>query len=132
MKNITWKYVKPLVNLESIAEYEALTGSILPDDIKRVVKMCNGGRPSLKYYDLPNEKDKEFKTLLSFNRNDIENVFAFYPVDSANGKIVPFASDPAGNLFVVKEGKIFLWSHESDSTVFLADSFPAFLETLHD
>ena len=132
MNNITWKYVKPLVNLNSIVEYETLTGGLLPDDIKEVIKMYNGGRPSLKYYDLPNEKDKEFKTLLSFNRNDIENVFAFYPLDSANGKIVPFASDPAGNLFVIKGAKMFLWLHESDTTVFLAESFSAFLETLHD
>ena len=132
MNKITWKYVKPLVNLISIVEYETLTGGLLPDDIKEVIKMYNGGRPSLKYYDLPNEKDKEFKTLLSFNRNDIENVFAFYPLDSANGKIVPFASDSAGNLFVIKEGKMFLWLHESDTTVFLAESFSAFLATLHD
>ena len=59
MNNITWKYVKPLVNLESIAEYETLTRSLLPDDVKEVIKMYNGGRPSLKYYDLPKEKDKE-------------------------------------------------------------------------
>ena len=132
MKNITWKYVKPLVSLESIAEYETLTASPLPDDIKEVIRMYNGGRPSLKYYDLPKEKDKEFKTLLSFNRSDIENVFAFYPLDSANGKLVPFASDSAGNFFVIKERKIYLWLHESDEVVFLAESFTAFLETLHD
>ena len=132
MKDITWKYVKPLSCTDSIAEYEALTGVQLPDDLKTAIINHNGGRPSLKYYDLPMEKDKEFKALLSFNRNDIENVFAFYPLDSANGKIVPFASDPAGNLFVIKEGKIFLWSHESNMTVFLAESFSAFLETLHD
>ena len=132
MKNITWKYVKPLANAESIAEYEVLTESSLPEDIKEVVRMYNGGRPSLKYYDTPGEKDKEFKTLLSFNRNDIENVFAFYPLDSARGKLVPFASDPAGHFFVVKDGKIYLWLHESDTTVFLSESFAAFLETLHD
>ena len=61
MNNITWKYVKPLANSESIVEYETLTGCILPDDIREVIKMYNGGRPSLKYYDLPEEKDKEFK-----------------------------------------------------------------------
>ena len=132
MKNITWKYVKPLVSLESIAEYETLTASPLPDDIKEVIRMYNGGRPSLKYYDLPKEKDKELKTLLSLNRSDIENVFAIYPLDSANGKLVPFASDPAGNFFVIKERKIYLWLHESDEVVFLAESFTAFLETLHD
>ena len=131
MKNITWKYVKPLDSVENIAEYEALTKSQLPDDIKEVVRMCNGGRPSLKYYDLPAEKDKEFKTLLSFNHEDAENVFAFYPLDSANGNLVPFASDSAGNYFVIKDGKIYLWQHESDATIFLAESFSAFLATLH-
>ena len=132
MKNITWKYVKPLANAESIAEYEVLTESSLPEDIKEAVRMYNGGRPSLKYYDLSEEKDKEFKTLLSFNRNDIENVFAFYPLDSASGKLVPFASDPAGNLFVVKDCKIYLWLHETDTIVFLSESFSSFLETLHN
>ena len=132
MKNITWKYVKPLANAESIAEYEVLTESLLPEDIKDVVRMYNGGRPSLKYYDTLKEKDNEFKALLSFNRNDIENVFAFYPLDSAREKLVPFASDPAGNFFVIKDGKIYLWLHESDTTVFLSESFSAFLETLHD
>ena len=132
MKDITWKYVTPLACSASITEYETLTGVPLPDDLKTAIIEHNGGYPSLKYYDLPTEKDKEFKALLSFNRNDIENVFAFYPIDSENGKIVPFASDPAGNLFVIKEGKIFLWLHESDTTVFLAESFSAFLETLHD
>ena len=132
MKDITWKYVKPLACTDSITEYETLTGVLLPDDLKAAIIRHNGGRPSLKYYDIPTEKDKEFKALLSFNRNDIENVFAFYPLDSANGKLVPIASDPAGNLFVIKEGKIFLWLHESDTMLFLAESFSAFLEALHD
>lgn len=132
MNNITWKYIKPLVDAETIAEYESLTGTSLPEDIKNTVQSNNGGRPSLKYYDLPTEKDKEFKALLSFNRNDVENVFAFYPLDSANRKLVPFAIDPAGNFFVVKNGRIHLWLHELDRTTYVAESFSAFLEMLHD
>ena len=132
MKDITWKYVKPLVDAGSIAEYESLVGTTLPEDLKNTIRTNNGGRPSLKYYDLASEKDKEFKSLLSFNRGDIENVFAFYPLDSANKKLVPFASDPAGNCFVVKNGAIHLWLHELDKTIFVAESFSAFLEMLHD
>ena len=132
MKDIIWKYVKPLAEDGSIAEYEALSGSSLPDDLKNVIRTYNGGRPSLRYYDLPKEKDKEFKSLLSFNRVNVENVFSCYPLDSADKALVPFAIDPAGNFFVIKEGKIYLWLHETDKTVFVADSFPAFLESLHD
>ena len=132
MKNITWKYVKPLADVASIEEYETRTGASLPDDIKETVRLYNGGRPSLKYYNLPTEADKEFKSLLSFNRSDVENVFAFFPLDSSDKNLVPFAIDPAGNLFVIKGGSIHLWLHETDKTVFLANSFSAFLETLHD
>ena len=132
MNDISWKYVKPLADEKSIAEYEALTGAVLPEDIKSIVRQHNGGRPSHKYYDLPAEKDKEFKTLLSFNRTDVENVFSFYPIDSANRRLVPFATDPAGNCFVLKNGKIYLWLHEMDKAVFVAESFSAFLEMLHE
>ena len=132
MKDITWKYVKPLVDAGSIAEYESLVGTTLPEDLKNTIRTNNGGRPSLKYYDLASEKDKEFKSLLSFNRGDVENVFAFYPLDSANKKLIPFATDPAGNFFVVKNGAIHLWLHELDKTMFVAESFSAFLEMFHD
>lgn len=132
MNSITWKYVKPLVDAESIAEYETMTGISLPADLRVTILAHNGGRPSLKYYDLPNEKDKEFKSLLSFNRSDVENVFACYPPDSSDKAMVPFAIDSSGNLFTIKDGKIHLWLHELDKTVFLAETFHDFLECLHD
>ena len=116
----------------SIIEYETLVGASLPDDLRSAIRACNGGRPSLKYYDLSSEKDKEFKSLLSFNRGDIENVFSCYPLDSSDKTLVPFAIDSAGNFFVLKDGKIYLWFHEVDRTVFVADSFSAFIELLHD
>lgn len=132
MKDITWKYVKPLADEGCIAEYEILVGCSLPEDVRNAIRSYNGGRPSLKYYDLLEEKDKEFKSILSFNRSDVENVFACWPIDSSDKTLVPFAIDSAGNFFVVKDGKIHLWLHEQDRTVFVADSFSAFLEKLHE
>ena len=132
MKTITWKYVKPLVDAGSITEYESLVGMTLPEDLKNTIQANNGGRPSLKYYDLTSEKDKEFKSLLSFNRTDVENVFAFYPLDSANKKLVPFATDSAGNCFVLKNGAVHLWLHELDKILFVAETFSTFLEMLHE
>ena len=132
MNNITWKYVKPLADEKSIEDFEALVKVELPKDLKEIILSANGGRPSLRYYDLVTEKDKEFKSLLSFNRNDIENVFAFYPLDSAIENLVPFATDPAGNMFVLNDGKIHLWLHEADKTIYLADSFTGFLGLLHE
>lgn len=132
MNNITWKYVKPLVEADSVEKFEAAHGVSIPPDLKRVIKDSNGGRPSLKYYDLPGEKDKEFKTLLSFNESDAETIYKSYQrIDSSDKSMLPFASDSAGNLFVIKDGKVCLWQHESDTPVVVADTFTAFLDMLH-
>ena len=131
MNNNSWKYVKPLLDPHAIEKFEQTHGIIFPDDLKEIMKKNNGGRPPLKYYDLASEKNKEFKTLLSFNKSDIENIFKFYPLDSKDQTIIPFASDPAGNFFVLKNNKIYLWNHESDSLSFLADSFSIFYSSLH-
>ena len=131
METIIWKYVKPLGNPTAVDEFERLHGVAFPDDLKRVLIANNGGRPSLRYYDLPNDLDKEFKTLLSFNAEDKENIYARYPVDSDDKSMLPFASDSAGNLFVVKDDGIWLWNHETDLSVFVASNFTAFMELLH-
>lgn len=132
MSEITWKYVKELKNNTAIDEFEKAHNFSYPLDLKQILLKYNGGRPSLKYYDLQGEKDKEFKTLLSFNESDIENIYKCYPLDSADKTLIPFASDPAGNYFILKDNAIYLWEHESDKTTFLAASFAEFLDTLHD
>ena len=127
-----WKYVKKLKDVSSIDKFEAKHGLSFPKDLKDVLLKYNGGRPPLKYFDTDSEKDKEFKTLLSFNESDPETVYTCYPLDSTDKALVPFAADPAGNLFVVKDNAIYLWNHETDNTTFLAPTFTQFLNMLHD
>ena len=126
-----WKYIKPLNNPNAVEEFEKTHGVIFPKDLKEIIKRCNGGRPELKLYDTATEKNKEFKTLLSFNEADIENIYKYCNVDSSNKKMIPFASDSAGNLFVLKDGKICFWNHETDTVNFIADTFTDFLNSLH-
>ena len=131
MNEITWKYVKPLLEGNAVEQFEAEYKVTFPPDLKECLKANNGGRPSVRYYDLPGEPDREFKCLLSFNKGDAETIYKCYPLDSADKSMVPFATDSAGNKFVVKGGKIWLWEHERDGLKFLADSFNAFLVALH-
>ncbi len=132
MRKLNWKYVKELKDSSSIDKFEKKHGFSYPKDLKSVLLSCNGGRPELKYYDTASEKDKEFKTLLSFNESDIETVYKSYPLDSSDKTLIPFASDPAGNFFVLKNNEIHLWKHEVDKTLFLASTFSDFLEMLHE
>jgi len=131
MNNIGWKYVKTLNDTRAIEKFETLHGVTFPDDLKKILVTCNGGRPPLKLYDTAKEKSKEFKTLLSFNDSDVENIYKFFPLESKDKSLIPFASDPAGNFFVLKENKIFLWNHEKDLLTFLANSFSDFLKSLY-
>ena len=132
MNDKTWKYVKPLEDVHLIESFEKSHGISFPADLKEIFRKYNGGRPPMKLYDTATEKNKEFKTLLSFNHSDIENIYKYFPLDSVNSALVPFASDPAGNFFVLKDNKIFFWNHETDETVFLADTISDFLGSLHD
>lgn len=132
MSEITWKYVKELKNENAIDDFEKEHNFLYPQDLKQILFKFNGGRPSLKYYDLPSEKDKEFKTLLSFNEDDIENIYKYYPLDSSDKSLIPIASDPAGNYFVLKDNVIYLWNHETDSLCKITSTFTEFLNSLHD
>lgn len=127
-----WKYVKTLKDVSSIDKFESEHGISFPKDLKDILLKYNGGRPPRKYFDVGSEKDKEFKTLLSFNESDIETIYKCYPLDSADKTLIPFASDPAGNYFVLKDNAVCLWNHETDKTVFLAPTFTEFLQMLHD
>jgi len=101
-------------------------------NLKDILLKYNEGRPSLRYFDTDTEKDKEFKTLLSLNESDIETIFKSYPFDSADNTLIPFASNSGGDYFVLKDGDIYLWKHENDTTVFLASSISDFLKSLHE
>ena len=131
MNEMTWRYVKPLLEKDSVEKFEASNNVSFPENLKQVLKAYNGGRPSLRYYDLPGNPDREFKCLLSFNRNDAETIYKCFPLDSSDTSIVPFATDSAGNKFVVKDGEIWLWEHEADSLKYLAGSFTEFILKLH-
>lgn len=131
MSEQSWKYVKPLQDDNSVGEFELAHGFRFPDDLKAVILKNNGGRPPLKRYDLRGEKGKEFKTLLSFNHTDVETIYKAYPLDSTDKSLVPFASDPSGNYFVIHCGKVALWDHERDKVILIADTFSEFLSMLY-
>lgn len=129
MKTKDYKYEKELADPEVIAAFEAKYNVKLPDDLKLIVKKHNSGRPTASLFDVDAEKDKVFKKLLSFNKEDAENVYTMMNADSKVLKgAIPFGSDPAGNAIMSKDGKVYLWDHETDSLQFLADSASAFIK----
>jgi len=127
-----WKHVKPLGE-SGIAEVETLIGKSLPADYKELVQNYNGGRPTSDNF-LVGNSERQFKTLQSLNRDDIETVFKSWELDSQlQGKILPIASDPGGNLlcYNLENFEIVFWWHEDDEIVKVADNLTEFLSMLH-
>jgi hypothetical protein len=133
MENLTWKYVKPLERTSSVEDFEKKYNVSFPDDLRQCIKSNNGGRPSLNTFDTDKSKDRVFKTLLSFNETDVENIYKFFPVISSQSDgLIPFASDPGGNYLCLKNTDVVLYLHETGDFEYVSDSFSALLEKLHE
>jgi cell wall assembly regulator SMI1 len=132
MADIMWKYVKPLANKAAVENFEKAKGISLPSDLKLCITMNNGGRPEKNVFDTEQSKGRVFKTLLSFNESDIETIYKFFPLDTKkSSSFIPFASDPGGNFLCLKENKIVLFLHETDTFENVADSFTELLAKLY-
>ncbi len=131
MQEITWKYIKPLTDVNVILDFEKKAGIVIPDDLKSVIQDFNNGRPSPNCFDLQNEKEKVFKKLLSFNISDVENVYECMELDTVIEGLIPIASDSFGNFICLHQGKIYYWHSESDQKEFLANTFTDFLNKLY-
>jgi len=133
MADITWKYVKPLSKTDAIENFEKKNGVSLPSDLKKCIKANNGGRPSFTVFDTNVSKERVFKTLLSFNESDAENIYKYFPIiHSHSNSLIPFASDPFGNYICLQDSKVVLFLHETGKSEYIADSFSSLLEKLYE
>lgn len=134
--DITWKYVKPLRSPGLIEDFETAMVYTFPDSFKACVKAHNGGRPSLEAFNTDQAKERAVKSLLSFNREDKDNIWKMSKWVKADlGKAyIPFAIDNFGNLICFDGGndRIVFWNHETGRIESVARSFDEFLAALYD
>jgi cell wall assembly regulator SMI1 len=133
MDSLIWKYVEPLNNEEAISMFEFENSIKLPNDIISCVKQNNGGRPNKDTFDTQFSKERVFKTLLTYNKGDIEDVFSAFDMLKEEGhNLIPLASDPGGNFICYDTiNGIVLWLHETNTTEIIADTFTEFLSKLY-
>lgn len=116
-----WRYVKPLEDKNAIGRFEAKHNVSFPKDLSEILKNYNGGRPPKSLINTRGGREVVFKSLISFNKNDAVNIYDFMPFDEVKGA-VPFATDPAGNIFCLYKGGIYFYDHETGETNYVADS----------
>ena len=127
---LTWKYVSP-IDVEMINEVEKMYGFTYPTGLKNLILEGNNGGVSPNHFKTGNGAT-EIKTVLSYNKSDIENVYRAIKTLKADGSnLLPFANTPSGDLICTDGKKIILWSHETSRTEDIANSLKAFIDSLY-
>ena len=138
---MNWRSVKPLVSDNIIDEFEETINYRFPDSFREFVKINNGGQPSHKMFNTKTVKERVFNNLLSFNKEDLNNVWrtndwngemADWNNDKRMEKYVTCAQDAFGNLicFDKTNDKIVFIDHEDLNIEPVSNSFERFIKSL--
>jgi cell wall assembly regulator SMI1 len=120
---LEWRWALPPAGREDVAALENALGVKLPEDYVTCALRHHGGRPTRNRLDFGGEQDKVFQSLLALRSVEGDpggTVLGAHQnlrqlVEDA--RIVPFADDPAGNLYVFdyrrgERPSILYWDHE--------------------
>ena len=115
MSDLTWKYVKPLRFDNVVSDFLRLHNISLPDPLLACITKNNGGRPSEKLFNTDQGKEYVFKTLLSYNEEDLECIYRFFPTVFDGTSLYPIGIDSSGNFvcFDTSNGNYILLNHET-------------------
>ena len=133
-----WKYVKELKDKDLVLSFLKSKGVKLPAEVIELIEMHNGGRPLRKCFDTNKHKECVFKSLLSYNPDDLETIYKVYKkgcdTNFIEMKLYPIALDPFGNFICVdlKDGeRIVLLRMETLDVETVADNITLFVNSLY-
>ena len=132
----TWKYVKANIDAKNIRQFEEVIGFSLPLPVAEFILAHNNGRPRLNAVDMPSGEERIFEKLLSFNEDDVENVFSTYENLRADLKpeLIAIALDPFGNYFCIdtkNDCQVEFWMQESGAVEHTGKKLLALMDALH-
>ena len=110
-----WKYVKSLKNANLVKEFTQTYGINLPDNLVETLEKNNGGRPAHKLFDTISSTEHVFKSLLSYNQDDLDNIYSVYPILFEEKKLFPIAIDSSGNFicYNILDTEYYLLNHDN-------------------
>ncbi|MFA9558150.1 SMI1/KNR4 family protein [Evansella sp. AB-rgal1] len=134
MDKLQWKREKTLTEPNSIKLFEQEKGFSVPTELKELVKKHNGGRPSPNEINTVDGTELEVKGLLSFNKEDVENIYDVvdYFKGNFNNTLLPFATESGGNFYCINltNNSIIFWEHETNEQIPVARNLKDFLSRL--
>ena len=145
--NISVKSKNNSLKLSDIKQFETKLGIVLPSEYRDFLLKFNGGSPSPRNFDLPNEKANPLHLFYgigtSVKSDDLTEAIKIFKGRIKNS-LIPIASDPFGNQICLgvkgrQKGKVYFWDHESEGLLFkirsltlIADSFEKFIDGIYE
>ena len=132
--SLIWKRIKPLTSFsivyETMEKYDLRASKALVDCIQK----NNGGKPVPNHITASDGEEYDVKHLLSFNSEDQENFYQVinYFCNNYGTTMIPFAIDSGSNYFCEQDDQVVIWTQEDGSIIRVANSFEAFLSSLHE
>lgn len=117
MSELTWKYVKPLKSNSVVTDFLRTHNISLPESLLSCIIRNNGGRPSEKRFDTIQGKDYVFKSLLSYNEDDLECIYKVFPALFEGTHLYPIGTDAGGNFicYDTNNHNYVLLNHETNT-----------------
>ena len=128
-----WKYVKATTS-EKIEAVKKKYDVQLPEDLEKLILKSNNGRPVKSTFDSEKTRGLEFKKLLSYNTEDMENIYTFIDVVQTEYRnLFPIASEPSGDFICLdlSNNTVVHFNHETTTTEFVADSISQLISSLY-
>jgi len=130
-QKLKWLYVKPVTDKNNIENIELKYNIKIPDYLKEIIIEHNGGRPLKNIFNTNKSKERVFKNLLSYNKEDKDNIYMY---DNLFYKgYIPFALTPSGDLICINFEKLSveLYLHESDTFEWICNDIKEFINSLY-
>ena len=136
MTEIKWEYAGPSISEDDMRSLECTLAVALPADYKSFTREHDGARPKPNAVELSGGREIVMERLLRIEAGSKDNLESAAEALKKRGQnLVPFGSDPFGNLFCFKySGKtakaVVFWNHESNSSSMICGTFSELLESL--
>lgn len=85
----------------------------------------------MKSFNDQNGEEHVFKKLLSYNKEDQENIFIALKVETAIKHWLPIASVEGGDLLGLYQNKIVYWNHDNDELIPVANTIQELFTKLY-
>lgn len=120
---VEWKYIIEINDKDVFIKFKNKYGIEVPEDLKELIIKANGGIPTKTILKDENGEERIFAAILSFNKEDDDNVYVAMDANNYTDKI-PFAIDPFGNFFYynMANGEIEFVTHENENVIKIAGS----------